>query len=112
MKRILANVLIIVSLSVVLLAQGNDVFKQTLPSTAILKPTLKVKTVRDQNYWKQPTLKNFWSWMPKVEFALTGPVADASYLTYEFFTADGKLWFSQDSKPFSIAEGQFQVFES
>jgi hypothetical protein len=112
MKKVIANFLIILSLSLVLAAQGTDVFKQPLPPVAILKPTLKVKTARDLNYWKQPALKNFWSWMPRVEFALTGPVSDASYLTYEFFTPDGKLWFSQDSKPFSINEGQYQTFES
>lgn len=112
MQKILVNILIILSLSVALWGQEKDVFTKTMPSVSILKPTLKVRTVRDQNYWKQPALKNFWSWIPSIQFALTGPISNASFLTFEFFTPDGKLWFSTDSAPFSIKEGEYQILES
>ncbi|HRH40560.1 MAG TPA: hypothetical protein PKY82_02870 [Pyrinomonadaceae bacterium] len=112
MKKLIAQILILFSLITVNFAQEQDVFKQTFPASSVLKPTLKVKTARDLNYWKQPTLKNFWSWMPKLEFAVSGPIADSSYFTYEFFNPDGKLWFSQDSAPFSIEAGRYEVFQS
>jgi hypothetical protein len=91
---------------------GSVSVKQTLPSTAILKPTLTVRAVRDLNYWKLPDAKNFWSWMPKVEFLVTGPVVDASFFTFEFTMPDGKPWFSYDSEPVSVAEGQTRRVES
>jgi len=93
-------------------AQERDVFQQTFPESTILKPTLTVRCVRDLRFWKQPTLDNYWSWMPKLQFTLSGPIDDASYLTYEFFTPDGKPWYSLDSAPFSIAEGGTLDFET
>lgn len=112
MKRIFVNILIILSLSLTILSQEREVFKPNpLPST-LLKPTLKVSCTKDLNYWKQPNLKNFWSWMPRLQFSVSGPIDNASYFSYEFFTADGKPWFSVDSEPFSIREGDFLNFES
>lgn len=112
MKRNLFTLLSLLSLTIISFGQEKDIFKQELPLSALLKPTLKVKAVRDLRYWKAPTLDNYWSWMPKVEFAASGPIDDASYFTYEFFTPDGKLWFSHDSKPFAIEEGRWNLFES
>lgn len=112
MKKIFVTILFILCLSVILPAQEVDVFKQIIPASTILKTTLKVRCARDVNYWKQPTLKNFWSWMPQLQFSLTGPIDDASYLTYEFFTPDGKPWYSLDTAPFSIQADQFLDFES
>lgn len=112
MRKSLFTLLILLSLTVISFGQEKDIFKQILLPTSLLKPTLRVKTVRDLRYWKAPNIDNYWSWMPKVEFAASGPIDDSSYFTYEFFTPDGKLWFSQDSKPFAIEEGHWLKFES
>lgn len=87
-------------------------FKRTLPATTILRPSLTVYAERDQRYWKQPELDNFWSWMPKVKFSVTGPIADASYFTFEFTTPDAKPWFSWDTAPLAVAEGKTFEVES
>ncbi len=110
MRRIFANLFILLCFCGILFAQ--DKYENTFNPSILLKPTLKVKAARDLNYWKQPNLKNFWSWMPKLQFAVSGPIPDASYFTYEFFTPEGTLWFSQDSAPFSIEEGRYLAFES
>ncbi|MEK7724832.1 MAG: hypothetical protein AAB336_10815, partial [Acidobacteriota bacterium] len=112
MKKILIVISILLSLNLVLSAQEKDAFLQTMPESSVLKTTLTVRCVRDLNYWKQPALKNFWSWMPKLQFAVSGPIADASYFTYEFFTPDGKPWFTADSEPFAIGQGEYKLFES
>lgn len=112
MKRIFISTFIILSLSSIFLAQENDIFKQTYPATVVLKPTLKVRCIKDVNYWKEPNLKNYWSWMPKVEVAVAGPVSDTSYVTFEFFTPDGKPWYSYDTSTFSVAEGKYHYIES
>ncbi len=112
MKTFIVTICILFSLSVLTQAQTRDAFNQSLPPSTLLKPSLTIRAVRDLNYWKQPNLKNFWSWMPKLEFEVSGPIDDASYFTYEFFTPDGKPWFSLDTAPFSIAENDFRSFES
>lgn len=112
MKKIICISLIILSFAVINFGQENLFNTDSVTTSNILKPTLKVSCVRDLNYWKQPEAKNFWSWMPKLQFAVSGPIDDASYLTYEFFGTDGKLWFTQDSAPFSVAQGNFKYLES
>ena len=112
MKKLLTNILIILGLSLAAFAQGRDAATQLWEPATLLKPTLKVRCARDLNYWKQPNLKNFWSWLPSVQFAVSGPIEDGSYFTYEFFTPDGKPWFSVDSEPFAVAEGEYRGFES
>jgi len=83
-----------------------------IPKTTILKPFLSVRAQRDLRYWKQPNLDNYWSWMPKVNFTVTGPIADASFFTVEFTTPDGKPWFTWESAPLSVPEGGFYNLES
>lgn len=110
MKKSLIISLILLALG--MSSYGQDILNQFKQPSSLLKPTLTVRCVRDLRYWKQPTLDNFWSWMPKLQFMVAGPIEDASYFTYEFFTPDGKLWYSIDSKPFAIAANEFQTFES
>ena len=111
MKNAIFTLVLMMSLAAAICAQ-RDLFEQGYTPSSILKPMLTVRCARDLNYWKQPALKNFWSWMPKVQFTVSGPIDDASYLTYEFFKPDGKLWYSLDSAPFAIAEGGILRFES
>ncbi len=110
MRKVLISLLIISILSIVLSAQSNS--SQMLTPSAVLKPSIKIRCIKDVNYWKQPNLKNYWSWMPKVELAVSGPISNASYLTFEFFTPDGKPWFSHDSRAFSVNEGRYEFIES
>jgi hypothetical protein len=91
---------------------GGLIASAQLPKTTILKPTLSVRAQRDLRYWKQPALDNFWSWQPKVNFTVTGPIADASFFTVEFTTPDGKPWFSWESDPVAVPDGGLYGIES
>ena len=91
---------------------SKDALEWRLPAATILKPSVTVRATRDLNYWKQPGAKNFWSWMPKVSFTVTGPIPDASYFTFEFTTPDGQPWFSYDTGPIAVAEGATRNLES
>lgn len=104
MKKVLLILLIIFAFSFVAKAQ--------LPSTTILKPTLSVRAQRDLGYWKLPDAKNYWSWMPKVAFTVTGPIEDASFFSFEFTTPDGKPWYSWDTEPISVPSGGWYNVES
>lgn len=83
-----------------------------MPTTTILKPTLSVRAQRDLGYWKMPNAPNYWSWMPVVSFTVTGPIDDASFITFDFTTPDGKPWYSWDTEPFSVPAGGFYNIES
>src|SRR4051812_24228931 len=78
----------------------------------VLKPSLMVRAQLERRYWKQPDLPNFWSWKPQVSFMVTGPVADASFVTVEFTTPDGKPWFTSESNPFSVQAGKTYDLET
>lgn len=82
------------------------------PPTSIVKPSLSIRAVRDQGYWKMPDAKNYWSWMPEVSFQVTGPIEDASFLTFDFTTPDGKPWYSWDTRPISVEAGHYREIES
>ncbi|MBS1792479.1 MAG: hypothetical protein JSS81_01425 [Acidobacteria bacterium] len=82
------------------------------PQTAVLKPSLTIRAARDLRYWKQPAVDNFWSWMPEVEFLVSGPIPDSSFVTIDFTTPDGKPWYSWDSAPFAVPEGGRYAIQS
>jgi hypothetical protein len=107
MKKILIVLIAIIYFNLSAFAQADQV-----PPTAIIKPTLSVRAALDRGYWKLPEAKNYWSWMPQVAFTMTGPVEDASFVTFEFFTPDGKPWYSWDTAPMSVPAGQIYNVES
>lgn len=90
---------------------GSSSSQPVMPQTAVLKPTLRIVTLRDQRYWKQPDQNNYWSWIPKIMFDVTGPIPDSSYLTVDYTTPDGKLWYSDKSDSFSVREGSTYTAE-
>jgi hypothetical protein len=100
MKKLFFIFIALISLVPAVFAQYDP-----LPPTAVIRPTISIRAARDLDYWKLPDAKNYWSWMPQVSFTMTGPVPDASFVTFEFFTPDGKPWYSWDTGPFSVAAG-------
>jgi hypothetical protein len=99
-------------LTIILLLAPAAIVPAQVPATTVLKPTLSVRAQRDLNYWKMPDAPNYWSWMPKVSFTVTGPIEDASFFTFEFTTPDGKPWYSWDTQPVSVPAGGWYNVES
>lgn len=62
----------------------------------LLKRTIQVTPRRFLRYWKDPKaaepVYNTYSWVPKIEFEVLGPIESGSRLYVEFDRPDGKPW--------------------
>ena len=64
----------------------------------VMKANLIVGAHREGNYWPSPAAKepqyNTWTWGPRYEFTVLGPLAGGSQLSIDTFKPDGSLWLS------------------
>ncbi len=60
-----------------------------------LKTTLDVRCDTEARYWKMPGESNYTSWIPQVKFKVRYTGATKLRLVAEYFTPDGKSWFSE-----------------
>ena len=65
----------------------------------LLKTTLDIRCDTEARYWKLPTESNYTSWIPMVKFKVLYAGAAKLRLTAEYFTPDGKPWFSETLRP-------------
>ncbi len=61
----------------------------------LLKTTLDVRCDTENRYWKMPTESNYTSWIPQLKFKVRYVGATKLRLMAEYFTPDGKPWFSE-----------------
>ena len=68
--------------------------------TTLLKRTIQITPRRFLRYWKNPKsaepVYNTYSWIPKINFDVLGPVAGGSKIYTEFDMPDGKPWMRTD----------------
>ncbi len=79
-------------------ASGKAKAEQAGPT--ILKRTITVNVRRFLRWWKNPKaaepVYNTYSWVPKINFQVLGPIAGGSQFYVEFDTPDGKPWLKYD----------------
>lgn len=61
----------------------------------LLKTTLDVRCDTENRYWKMPAESNYTSWIPQLKFKVRYAGATKLRLLAEYFTPDGKPWFSE-----------------
>lgn len=61
----------------------------------LLKTTLDIRCDTENRYWKMPTESNYTSWIPQLKFKVRYAGATKLRLMAEYFTPDGKPWFSE-----------------
>lgn len=61
----------------------------------LLKTTLDVRADLNNRYWKMPTESNFTSWIPQVRFKVFYKSDVRLRYKADYFTPDGKPWFSE-----------------
>lgn len=70
--------------------------------TTLLKRTIDVTPRRFLRYWKDPKaaepIYNTYSWVPRINFDILGPVSDNSKIYTEFDMLDGKPWMTIDMR--------------
>lgn len=65
----------------------------------LLKTTLDVRADLQNRYWKVPTESNYTSWIPQVRFKVFYKGDIRLRYSAEYFTPDGKSWFSETLEP-------------
>ncbi|MBK7392617.1 MAG: hypothetical protein IPI64_04845 [Chloracidobacterium sp.] len=61
----------------------------------LLKTTLDIRCDTENRYWKMPTESNYTSWIPQLKFKVRYAGATKLRLMAEYFTPDGKSWFTE-----------------
>ncbi len=61
----------------------------------LLKTTLDVRCDTENHYWKLPTESNYTSWIPMLKFKVRYAGATKLRLMAEYFTPDGKSWYTE-----------------
>ncbi len=65
----------------------------------ILKTSLDIRCDTEARYWKMPGESNYTSWIPQLRFKVRYAGAEKLRLAAEYFTPDGKSWFTEQLKP-------------
>lgn len=61
----------------------------------MLKTTLDIRCDTEGRYWKLPNESNYTSWIPQLKFKVRYTGATKLRLMAEYFTPDGKSWFTE-----------------
>jgi hypothetical protein len=82
----------------------------------ILKRTLAITPWRFTSYWRNPNGSepewDTWSWVPRINFDVLGPVDAGSQFSVEYTMPDGKPWLEYDLQTEEIGEGQVSSLEN
>jgi hypothetical protein len=77
---------------------------------AIIRPTLQITTKRFTRYkpaGRKEPIYGQWSWVPRGEFSLTGPLPGGSQIIVNFTKPDGSPWLSLPCQTPEITEGEW-----
>ncbi|HEV7397650.1 MAG TPA: hypothetical protein VGN86_14165 [Pyrinomonadaceae bacterium] len=87
------------------LSSGSAAPVQSGPT--LLKYSMQVTANRLVRYWKAPETDNYWSWMPKVNFLVMGPIVAGTVFTVDFINSDGTPWYSVECFSDAIPAGRW-----
>ncbi len=98
MKKSPLIVFVLLCLLFVPLVASPKNYSTQQPGPTLLKRTVAISARRFLRHWPNPAAAepkyNTWSWVPKVEFEVIGPVPGGSQWMFEVSTPDGKPWVS------------------
>jgi hypothetical protein len=82
---------------------------EALAGPTLLKRTVTVTAYRMASYWRDRNADspewNTWSWLPRIEFQIVGPVEGGSQFSVDYTMPDGKPWFTQDLYTEELPDG-------
>lgn len=103
MKRI--AILILFALCLFVVSTTKTRAEQSGPT--LFKYSVQVTASRLVRYWKAPEADNYWSWLPKVNFLVMGPVVAGTVFTVDFTNPDGSAWYSVECFSEAIEAGRW-----
>jgi hypothetical protein len=72
------------------------------------KTSVQVTTQEHRSYFSEgKEIADFWSWTPRIDFRVNGPIPAGSQLQAEFFLPGGKSWLKLDCATGEIGPGQW-----
>jgi hypothetical protein len=72
------------------------------------KTSVQVTTQEHRSYFADgKEVSDFWSWTPRIDFRVNGPIAAGSQLQAEFFLPGGKSWIKLDCSTGEVGPGQW-----
>ena len=108
MKKLAILILFAIYVSTIVASPGVYA-RDNQSGPVLLKYSVQVTANRLLRYWRQPDAENYWSWMPRVNFLVMGPVMAGTVLTIDFTNPDGSAWYSVDCFSESIEAGRWGV---
>jgi hypothetical protein len=76
----------------------------------VLKPSMNIMVTRYLRYFPTPTAAeptyNTWSWRPRYNFTIAGPIAGGSQISISFFKPNGSAWLTMPCPANEISAGQ------
>jgi hypothetical protein len=82
----------------------------------LLKRTIQITPRRFLRYWKDPKaaepVYNTYSWVPKIEFEVLGPIQGGSKIYVEFDKPDGKPWMTLDMRTPALDEDVWEAIKA
>jgi hypothetical protein len=106
MKKLAVLTLFAICLSTVVASPGVKA-RSPQSGPTLLKYSVQVTANRLLRYWKAPDTDNYWSWLPKVNFLVMGPVMAGTVFTVDFTNPDGSPWYSVECFSESIEAGRW-----
>jgi hypothetical protein len=77
----------------------------------LLKRTVQVTPQRFLRYWKDPKaaepVYDTYSWVPKIQFDVIGPISGGSKIYVEFDTPEGKPWMKYNMQTPELEDGEY-----
>ncbi len=71
------------------------------------KTSVQVTTQEHQSYYANgKQIIDMWSWTPRIDFRVNGPIAAGSQLQTEFFLPGGKSWIKLDCETRAVEAGE------
>ena len=116
MRSILSAVLLTLLLASAFSAPRSTARTAFAGGPVILKRTIYVYNYRYLRYWPNPKAAepqyNTWSWTPRVEFEIIGPVPGGSQWVVDFQTPDGKPWISYKCRTDELGDDELGKVET
>ena len=79
----------------------------------LLKRTIQITPKRFLRYWKNPAaaepVYNTYSWVPKIQFDVLGPIGSSDKIFVEFDTPDGKQWLKYDMRTPAVGDDELET---
>jgi hypothetical protein len=89
---------------------------EALAGPTLLKRAVKITAYRQSSYWRDKSAEspewNTWSWLPRIDFEVVGPIEGGTQISVDYTFPDGKPWLTQDIYTEELPDGYWGHLQS